>query len=165
MRFKKIWFFIFSLIIIWGCPSALLQAQETIQNDSIITVETAFDDLYSARLESLFSLKSFLVLSQNILDQEVDRLSTRLGINHPKVKRMKASIEHNQSIIHDLEVELEIAEIEIPEVPQGGVLVHGRVTSANGRGIPEMRVYGENENRKRVVEFGTSQKIWYIPLT
>jgi len=159
MKFKKIWLLIFTFVILGTYHTGLLPAYEVLgsENDAIYYEQILLDDYQYSLSEGLISLISFAKLTQGVLIKESSRLKKELGENHPRVEKLTASIEANQNFIQDLEVELEIASIEIPEAPPGGVLVHGRVSDAFGRGFPTLLVYGENESSENLTAFGKSE--------
>ena len=49
------------------------------------------------------------------------------------------------TVIKRLDVELEVANIKVPEIPKGGSLVHGRIKDKANRGICGVTIFAEDE--------------------
>lgn len=73
---------------------------------------------------------------------------------------------HNLHTIRDLEVELEIARIEVPSVDPKDALVHGRITDPNLRGISGLTVFVKDEVVKAIrnVEISKTDASGYYAL-
>jgi len=82
----------------------------------------------SLNAEGLNEIKTVKILSQVLLSQEIKRLGEKLGNEHPRVKKMQQQVKENSNLLKELEVEVEISKIEVPNVPTDGALVHGRIT-------------------------------------
>jgi len=106
--------------------------------------------------QALDIMRAASVLDNVLLHREARRLSRKLGEAHPRVQRLRTAIEGTRSRVHDLQVQLEIAEIEVPETPEDGTVVHGRVMDEHGNGWMGLTVYGEDEKCKEVCQFGSA---------
>ena len=96
-------------------------------------------------LSFLEEFKDLQVLSQTLLQQEVKRLKAKLGENHPKVAKMEASLRHKPNFINELEVDLEIAQIQIPEIAEQDALIHGRIVDQSRHGLSGLTVSLEDQ--------------------
>lgn len=106
-------------------------------------------DLSQGQLSALEEMRQFYVLHGTLLQQEKYRLSRKLGEDHPRVKKLEVGIKQNTKLARGLKVQLEVSKIQVPEVPDGGALVHGRVTDENGRGIAGLTLAGETAQKRR----------------
>jgi len=85
------------------------------------------NDVTAKRSTILGNFKEMQVIHRLLLQHEKRRLSRKLGTDHPRVQALKTRLNKNLKILGDLEVELEIANIKVPEVEENDVLIHGRV--------------------------------------
>jgi hypothetical protein len=67
--------------------------------------------------------------------------------------RAKASL----NLLRTLERQEELAKIKVPDVPEGGALVHGRVVDGSGRGVEGLIVCGEDQQGKRNSVLGKAE--------
>jgi hypothetical protein len=115
------------------------------------------DDTGLPFLNTLQELKDLKVLSQALFQGEAQRLKKKLGADHPRVRQMEARLKQNSRLIQDLEVEVEIAKIQVPEVSEQDALIHGRIVDGNNRGLSGLTVYGEDINKKELRAVGSSE--------
>ncbi len=108
-------------------------------------------------LNTLQELKDFKVLSQALFQGEAQRLKKKLGADHPRVRRMEARMKQNSRLIQDLEVEVEIAKIQVPEVGDQEALIHGRIVDGSNRGLSGLTVYGEDVTKKELWAVGSAE--------
>ncbi|OPY51003.1 MAG: hypothetical protein A4E49_02503 [Methanosaeta sp. PtaU1.Bin112] len=92
----------------------------------------------------LKDFKDLQAIKQTLLQAEALRLKKKLGADHMRVLQMETRLKQNLSIVEDLEVKAELAKIHVPEIPEGGTLLHGRVTGKSYRGIKGLRVFIES---------------------
>jgi hypothetical protein len=83
----------------------------------------AFAQIEADRLESLSGLRDIELISQAVLQRETERLSRKLGTDHPRVRRLETRLREKRELIRALEIELELAKIEVPEVEEDGTTV------------------------------------------
>jgi len=119
--------------------------------------EDTFDQLNVAHLDALNELKNIQLFSRFVFENEAQRLAKKHGDNNPKVQRINNTFTLNENLLQNLEVELEIAKIKVPEIPEGGALAHGRVVDRSNRGIAGLTVHLENENGKTLRFMGRSE--------
>jgi|GEM_PF-2650459 hypothetical protein len=93
----------------------------------------------------LIDCKDLQSIKQTLLQGEAQRLRKKLGADHLRVLQMETRLKQNLSIVHDLEVRVELAKIHVPEVQKDDTLLHGRVTDKSYRGIRGLRVFIEGE--------------------
>ncbi|NJR25886.1 MAG: carboxypeptidase regulatory-like domain-containing protein, partial [Richelia sp. CSU_2_1] len=94
----------------------------------------AFTDAGSENINALQQVRDVQVVMGSLLQHEAKRLEKKLGRDNLRVQQIQSTIKRNQAISKDLEVELEIAKIRVPEVDQKDSLIHGRVVNENRRG-------------------------------
>lgn len=86
-----------------------------------------------------------------------ERLSRKLGEDHPRVKDLETHLKKGYKTIGDIEIESELAKIDVPSIPENGALVHGRISDSSNRGIPGLSVTGEDEKGLQIRDFGSSK--------
>jgi hypothetical protein len=119
--------------------------------------EDNFSQLKVVHLDTLNELKDIQLFSQFVFENEAQRLAKKHGENNLQVRRINNTLTINKNLLQDLEVELEIAKIKVPEIPEGGALAHGRVIDRSNRGITGLFVHMMNENGKIFHFMGRSE--------
>lgn len=117
-----------------------------------ILVEPEEPSPIAVHRDTLEELRDTQVMMRSYQQHEIKRLENRLGAEHPRVQRLAKKLRHNLEIVRDLDVELEIANIKVPEIGKDDLLIHGRVIDENHRGIPDLTVYME-DNRGNALRF------------
>lgn len=106
---------------------------ETMKN--IKSVEGDLTELADEQLKTLNKFKDLQIIKRVQLQYEAERMSKKLGKDHPRTKQLNARLKKNLDIINALVVEGQIARIKVPEIPKSDTLIHGRVIDRNYRGI------------------------------
>ena len=125
-----------------------------IPGDIIKKLQESLNEITNERSKGLSDLKDIQIIKRGLLQHEEKRLNKKLGKDHPRTQQLKGKLEHNLEFVKDLEVELEIAKIKIPEVPEDETLIHGRVVDENYRGIKELAVYMTDDKGKVLANLG-----------
>jgi hypothetical protein len=120
-------------------------------------LQAALGRIESDRLKALTNLKEIQVVSQVLLQREADRLSRKLGKDHPRARQLTARLKGNRDFVGAIEVELEVARIRVPEVGASDVLIHGRVADENNRGLTGLNVVVEDEAGETIARLGTAK--------
>lgn len=107
--------------------------------------------------EALNDLKETQITSRSLLQYEALRLEKRFGKENPRTRQIKSRLEQNLEVINDLEVEAEIARINIPEVSQDEALIHGRVMDKDYRGIGGLLVLMTDKRGEKLTDLGKSE--------
>jgi hypothetical protein len=137
-------------------------------------LEEVLDRLGDEQLETLEVLRQIQILSQALLRREAARLRRKLGEDHPRVRRVETLAEQSRTLVNDLEIELEVARIEVPKVEEGSGpaagqwTVHGRVTDEQGEGLPGLLVRIFDKDRRYDDELGvalTDKNGWFTVTT
>ncbi|MBU1564818.1 MAG: carboxypeptidase-like regulatory domain-containing protein [Proteobacteria bacterium] len=119
-------------------------------NDSSNNQEVCDERLESTQLELYKEFIDFQNVGQILFQWEAQRLGKQLGADHPRVKVFNERVKQKATFLADIEVELEFANIKIPEVTESGGLIHGRVFDENKRGIEKLNVRLEDENGQKL---------------
>jgi hypothetical protein len=98
------------------------------------SLEQVVRQFQGQNLAALNSLKDFQIARLALLQHEKDRLSQRLGADHPRVQQLETQLSQNLGIVEGLEAELEASSIQPPDVSADETLVHGRMVDENQRG-------------------------------
>ncbi len=126
-------------------------------DDSVNQLKQNLNDITAKRSTILSNFKDMQVFQRVLLQNEERRLTRKLGEEHPRVKALQTRLDQNLEIVGDLEVELEIANIKVPEVEENDVLIHGRVIDENLRGINGLTVFVQDEKGKKIRTVGSSE--------
>jgi hypothetical protein len=128
-------------------------------NIELITqdLESRLRQLTDVRLDSLKRAKDLRVARHAFLQRERIYLSARLGTDHPRVKQVATRLDSNQRIINALEVQHEIGRAVTPAVLDTDVLIQGRLTDENRRGIAGVKVSLVDTRNRRIAEAGTTE--------
>lgn len=95
----------------------------------------AFIEAGAANINALQQVRDVQVIMGSLLQHEAKRLEKKLGRENRRVQQVQTSVKQNQAITRNLEVELEIAKIRVPEGDPEDSLIHGRVVDENRRGF------------------------------
>ena len=98
-------------------------------------LEKSLSKLTKEYLPVLDNFKDLQIMKRVQLQYEAERLSKKLGKDHPRTKQLNARLNKNLDIINALVVEEQIAQIKVPEISNSDTLIHGRVIDRNYRGI------------------------------
>jgi hypothetical protein len=130
------------------------------------TITEAFSHAGSANIDALQQVQDVQVVMGSLLQHEAKRLEKKLGKENRRVQQIQSTIKRNQAISRDLEVELEIAKISVPEVGEDNYLIHGRVVDENRRGWSGLTVYlaYSQENMIRAIVNAQTQDSGYYAL-
>ncbi len=118
------------------------------------TLEELFDDLRDGRLEALGDLDRIQTMTRVLLQNEARRTDERFGKDHPRARSLKTSLEQNLDNIKGIELELELAGIEVAEVSEDQALIHGRVVDERSRGVGGLFVSISDEEGRTLTPFG-----------
>lgn len=120
-------------------------------------LKNAFKTTDSAQVEALHEIKNLQIMAFTMYQREAVRLSRILGENHPRVKKINERVNQTLNFVKSLDIKMELAAIHIPEVPKGGMLIHGRIINKNNHGIPGLIVFVEDEKCQLVCAFGSAE--------
>ena len=113
----------------------------TTTGDSVSSrFESDLGDLKLERITAPGEAAATQVSVLSLLQHEVLRIETKLGSRHPRTVELKARLQANLQVVHALEVERQLARIEVPEIVQDGALIHGRIADEDGLGIDRLSV-------------------------
>lgn len=114
-------------------------------------------DTNDDHVDALNDLKAIQIMVLTMYQREAARLSRVRGESDPRVKGLHESVERSLDLVESLDIEAEIAAIRVPETPEGGALVHGRVAEiTTNRGIAGLTVFGEDEKGVALRTFGSA---------
>lgn len=120
-------------------------------------ITEAFSDAGSANINALQQVQDMQVVMGSLLQHEAKRLEKKLGRENLRVQHIQSTIKRNQAISRDLEVELEIAKIRVPEVDQQDSLIHGRIVNENRRGWSGLVVFLSDVQGKIIRALGKAE--------
>jgi hypothetical protein len=113
--------------------------------------------LGSAQLGALSELRDYQMVGKVLFQWEARRLKNSLGADHPRVRSIERDLVEKAAFLSDIEVELEVSAIKTPEVAEGYVLIHGRVSDEKKRGIANLDARLESRDGK-VLSFAGQPK-------
>jgi beta-lactam-binding protein with PASTA domain len=95
----------------------------------------AFAEVTSAEINLASGLIQTDAEVRALVQHEVARLATEAGDQDPRVAAFQAHLDTRLNDTTSLSVNADLASLEVPGVEAEGMLIHGRVTDANERGI------------------------------
>ncbi len=125
--------------------------------EALTQILKAFTDAGTENINALQQVRDVQVIMGSLLQHEAKRLEKKLGRENLRVQQVQASIKRNQAISRDLDVELEIAKIRVPEVNSEDSLIHGRVVDENRRGLAGLVVSLANIQGTIIPPLGNTQ--------
>jgi hypothetical protein len=142
---------------------------EKLPNDKDIfkKIDTAFESLDEQRAEDLKKLKRLQLIKKDTLEKERQRMESKYGADHPRVKKIASRITYNQGMMADLDMEIEKTDIEVPKHDGTTWTVHGRVFDENAAGIKDLTVslYDDEGNWVREIEHTSTDESGYFAMT
>jgi len=121
------------------------------------TLGELFEGLRESRLQALDELDQIQTMSRVLLQYEARRIHERFGEDYPRSRFVKASLEQNLDNIKGIELELEIAGIEVAEVEENQTLIHGRVVDERFHGVGGLFVSISDEEGRALTPFGRAE--------
>jgi hypothetical protein len=136
------------------------------QEDIARKIKEALSVVVQKRTEGLENLRATQDVKDNILIREQERLTQKYGSDHLRVQKITKRIAYNQEFVKALDIEIEKAKIEVPEVDPASWMVHGRVLNDQSLGIQNLTValYDENGKWIRKMSFACTTEQGYFSL-
>ncbi len=106
--------------------------------------------------KSMLMINETQVATHRAYSQEAHRLSTKLGVEHPKAQAVRAQADAGARTTRILNVAAEVARIDVPSSREGGASVSGRFVNARGQGLGGYTVEVVRANGSRVDVVGTT---------
>jgi hypothetical protein len=122
------------------------------EEDLLQSLEQVVRQFQEQNLAALNGLKDFQIARLALLQHEKDRLSQRLGADHPRVQHLQSQLSQNLEIVKGLEAELEASSVQPPDVSADETLVHGRMVDENQRGYAGLVVTLVDEKAQTLAE-------------
>ena len=112
--------------------------------------ENAFGDLKLEKLTGFSRIEAAQISMVSLLQNETARLEAKLGPQHPRTLQLKARLQSTLDAVHTLQVQQQLARIEVPEIAENDGLVHGRVVDEDDLGIDNLLVVLVDQSGKPV---------------
>lgn len=156
MKIKHAIFILISLIMFFHCASQNTMQKKKHEEMLIEEFDKIFHKIEKARLQSLMQLKMIHTIKNNTLQKEKERLSKKLGKDHPRIKQIDDHLKQNANFVKALNVETKLANITVPEFDAKTWLVHGRVVEETFLGISGLTVSFFNKNNHWIKSLGSA---------
>ncbi len=140
----------------------------TIPIDTVVdSLEQGLAGTDTARKQDFQGLQQVRLTKANSQERERLRLSRKLGQNHPRVQALDRRINYNQGLIRDIQVEIDHAVIDVPDVNENAWTVHGFVRKQDLTGVPGLTValYDEKGNWIKQLGYACTDRKGYFRLT
>jgi hypothetical protein len=143
-----------------------MKRKQITEEEVIDKIDTSFDSMEKLRSEGLERIKLLHSIKNKALEKEQERLSTKLGAEHPRVKKMATRMQYSQGLFKDIDVEIEKAKIKFPSFDKNSWMVHGRVLDKDKNGIGGLTVglYDEKGNCIKRLGYGCTDKQGYFSI-
>ena len=103
-----------------------------------------------AQVQQLQTVKS------RSLEREKQRLSEKLGVDHPRVKAIAARLEFNNNRMSVLKKEITKLDIKVADVDRNTVMIHGRILDKHQQPLPGLTAALADEKGKWIRAYGYS---------
>jgi hypothetical protein len=101
-------------------------------------LDSSVTGLDAQRIESLKRTQLLQNNKDHALKREQARLQKKYGAEHPRVAKIKNRLEYNQSALLEVQKEVELSQIRIPDFDSSTWMVHGRVLNNKLSGLPRL---------------------------
>jgi hypothetical protein len=132
-------------------------------------LENTIDSITGEQKKCLEGFMDIQVIRRVYLQHEIKRITAKSGKENPRLSPLHSDLRYNWKLIDELEVDLELSNINIPEFLKEGGLIHGRVKDLNNRGIDSIKVIPENDKNEKIdfldVSITDHSGYYAIPLT
>ena len=118
--------------------------------DKILSRSDDFRKMGLAQVQQLQTVKS------RSLEREKQRLSEKLGVDHPRVKAIAARLEFNTNRMSVLKKEINKLDIKVADVDQKTVMIHGRILDKHQQPLPGLTAALADEKGKWIRAYGYS---------
>ena len=137
------------------------------EDELLQKIDSSFEETDKVKLESLQRLDLLRQVKAGSLQKEQERLTTKYGPEHPRVKRIEAMQSFNAGFMQDVNVEIDNASIKVPDFDKNTWMLHGRVLDENLKGIKDLTLclFDENGNWVRELGFASTDERGYFVLT
>lgn len=135
--------------------------------DAVQGIKAAFRLADKDRASGLKKLKTFRQIKLVSLEREQVRLKQKkFGPEHRRVKEVSKKMIRSKNTIKALELEIENAEINVPEPDPAAWMTHGRVLAKDGQGIKGLTVsyFDEDARWARATDFVCTDNQGYFSL-
>lgn len=85
--------------------------------------------------EAIQDLTDLQLFNRVLLEREAKRLESKLGKDHPRVKKIEDGLTQNLHVLNVLSNEQELKRLKVTEAAKDETLLHGRITNMVGHGI------------------------------
>jgi hypothetical protein len=117
-------------------------------------VQKTLDDADPFRVESYEQLQRVQLTKQQVLTKQKQRLSAKLGAEHPRVKKIDAQINLRTQVIRGVQLERQRAATEQPAIDPKDWIVHGNVHDEAGKAMAGVRIWLGDQSGKVIKPFG-----------
>lgn len=137
------------------------------EDELIQKIDSSYEETDKVKLESLQRLDLIRQAKTAALQREKERLISKYGSEHFRVKKIEAMQSFNAGFARDVNVEIESARIKVPDFEKNSWLLHGRVLDENLKGVKDLTICLLDENDKWITELGfaSTDELGYFVLT
>lgn len=108
------------------------------------------------RLTELNNLKQLQEIKNEVINREAKRLAAKYGSDHPRVQKLEARSNYNQSMLPALDREIDKASSKTEPLPLNAWRLHGKVIDEKDQPVPEITVFFADANKNWIRELGNS---------
>lgn len=133
-----------------------MATRELSEKDVIGPLDTFFNQAEALRKQGLQEILTVQALKKRQLAQEKQRLSVKLGEDHPRVRQIAARLDRSERVEKGLVVLIDESGVRAPAAGETDWQVEGRVLDAKGKGVPGVTVSLFDKRRRWVRPLGYS---------
>lgn len=109
------------------------------------------------RIAGMTDIKNMMLLGQALFQRDVARMEKEHGKDYTRAKQVRTRLKTQAKTVSEMEIELELAQIKVPSIPETDALVHGRVADTYNRGIAGLKITIEDEKERTLRSLGCSK--------
>ena len=132
------------------------ETKKTAASSDITDIDKVLSRADGFRKMGLDQVKQLQTVKSRSLEREKQRLSEKLGADHPRVKVIAARLVFNQNRMAVLKTEVNKLEINVDDVDQHTAMVHGRILDKHQQPLPGLTVALADEKGKWISAYGYS---------
>lgn len=108
------------------------------------------------RLEDLKKFQDLQLIRNEVLKEEANRFTKKLGSDHPRVQKLQTQLAYNKEMFKGLEKEIEKASIKQEPFESEWWRVHGRVFDAGQKPAQGLTVFLADREKGWIKELGSA---------
>jgi hypothetical protein len=124
------------------------------QKSVLNEIDNTFDRIDTIRIDGLKRSQRLLTVKSKSFEREKERLTKKLGKDHPRVKKLSIKLQYYQKRYKVFNDEINKLNINVPKIDSTTYMVHGRVLDQNRNPLFKLTACLCNEKGEWIKELG-----------